>query len=136
MALVIPNQGESTGLSIFLGKTPIESLRLRLFTNNITPGESDTAVTYTEASGSGYASVLLTAANWVISAGDPTSGTYPAITFEFTGALGNVFGYYVTGETSGVVRWAERFDPLPFDVQAAGDQIIVTPSITLQDLLD
>lgn len=136
MTLVIPNQGESTALSIALGKTAVESLRLRLFTNNITPADTDVMSTYTEATGSGYANVLLTAANWTISGTTPTSAAYPAITFAFTGALGNVYGYYVTGETSNTVRWAERFATAPFNVQAAGDQIIITLNHTLQDTQD
>lgn len=136
MPLRIPNAGETTALSIMVGKTAVENLRLRLFTNNVTPSDTDVPATYTEASGNGYANVLLTAANWVITAGDPASAAYPEITFTFTGALGNVYGYYITGETSTVVRWAERFTTSPFDVQANGDQIKITPILTLKDGLD
>ena len=136
MTLRMSNTGEQQALSIMLNKTAGENLRLRLFTNNITPADTDVLATYTEASGSGYANVLLTAANWTVTAGDPASASYPEITFTFTGALGSVYGYYITGETSNLVRWAERFPTAPFDVQANGDQIKITPTITLKDTLD
>ncbi len=136
MVLRVPNEGESQALGISLGKIAVESLRLRLFSNNVTPGETDTSATYTEVTGSGYASVLLTAANWVLTEGAPTEAAYPEVTFAFTGAAGNVYGYYITGETSGKVRWAERFTSAPFNVTASGDQIKVTPKITAQDTQD
>lgn len=136
MTLRVPNQGESTALSILVAKTPVEGLRLRLYTNNLTPGEADVLATYTEATGSGYANVLLTPANWVITEGAPSNAAYPEVTFTFTGALGNVYGYYLTGETSNKVRWAERFTTAPYNVTASGDLIKVTPVLTLADTLD
>lgn len=136
MTLRIPNEGEVAFLGTALGKTAVEALTLRLFTNNVTPSDTDTIATYTEAAGSGYAAVGLTASNWVLTAGAPSDATYPEITFTFTGALGNVYGYFITGDTSSDVWWAEAFTGGPFDVQANGDQIKVTPIITLQDTLD
>lgn len=136
MTLLVPNEGESQILGIMLGKIAIESLRLRLYSNNKTPAEADTPASYTEATGGGYASVLLTAANWTLTEGAPTLAEYPMVTFTFTGGIGNIYGYYVTGETSNKVRWAERFTDGPYDVQATGDQISVTLRVTLQDLSD
>lgn len=136
MPLRIPDAGEVRALEQLVNKSAGENLRLRLYTNNVTPGEADTPATYTEASGNGYANVLLTAANWVVTAGDPSNATYPEVTFSFTGALGNVYGYYITGETSNTVRWAERFTTSPFEVQANGDQIKITPILTLKDTVD
>lgn len=132
MALVIPNGAEKVALENFLNKTAPENLVLRLFTNNVTPGESDVVGTYTEASGSGYSSASLTAASWTVTEGAPTEGVYPEVTFTFTGALGNVYGYYVTGATSGAIKWAERFTGAPFNIQNNGDQIKVTPKITYE----
>lgn len=136
MTLRIPDAGEVAFLGTALGKTAVEALTLRLFTNNVTPGDGDTVATYTEATGSGYAAVAITAANWTLTAGAPSDATYPEVTFTFTGALGNVYGYYITGDTSSAVWWAEAFTGGPFDVQNNGDQIKVTPVITLKDTVD
>ena len=49
MTLVVPNVGEVRALEHILD----ESLTLKLYSNNITPSETDTASTYTEVSGGG-----------------------------------------------------------------------------------
>lgn len=136
MTLLVPNEGEAQMLSTMLGKTAIETLRLRLYSNDKTPAETDTPASYTEATGGGYANVALTAASWTVTEGAPTLAAYPTVTFTFTGGIGNIYGYYVTGDTSNKVRWAERFSDAPYEVQAAGDQISITLQISLQDLLD
>lgn len=129
MALVVPNQGEEIALAAFLNKTAPQDLTLRLYTNDYTPVEGTTEANVTEASGSGYAAKALTAANWTI-AGDPREASYPEQTFAFTGALGNVYGYYLTQNTSGKLIYAERFTGAPFNVAQNGDEIKVTPKIT------
>lgn len=130
MPLVVPNVGEGNALRAWIasGKT------LRLFTNNITPGEADTAATYTEAAGNGYAALALTGGTgggaWTVTEGAPSSASYPQQTFTFTGALGNVYGYYVTETTGGALCWAERFSDGPYNIANNGDQIKITPTIT------
>ncbi len=64
MALVFPNIGEERILKHALNHTAPENLVLRLYTNNVTPGETDTASTYTEASGSGYSAITLTGGSY------------------------------------------------------------------------
>lgn len=131
MALVVPNGAEVVLLSYFVGKiASTEGLTLRLFTNNVTPGETDTAATFTEASGNGYAAIPLTGASWTVTPGAPTSAAYAQQTFTFSGALGNVYGYYLTRTTTGDIAWAERFSDGPYNIQNNGDQIKVTPTIT------
>ena len=132
MALVVPNQGEQLLLDAFTGKTAGQNLVLRLFTSNTTPAETDTEATYTEATGNGYAAITLTAANWTTTPGAPTNTAYAEQTFTFTGALGNVYGYYFTQVTSGKLVWAERFTSAPFNIANSGDQIKITPQITAE----
>jgi len=129
MALVVVNNGESVALQLLTNKlvTP-ENLILRLYTNNITPGETDTAATYTEATGSGYAAITLTGASWTVSG--TTQIAYAEQTFTFTGALGNVYGYYLTRATSADLVLAERFTGAPFSINNNGDQIKITLVIT------
>lgn len=133
MALVVPNDGEVDALSYYVNKSTPENLVLRLFTNNVTPGESDTAATYTEASGGGYASKTLTGASWTITPGAPTEAAYAQQSFAFTGPLtGNaqVYGYYLTRVTSGKIAHAERFSDGPYAIVNNGDEVKVTPKIT------
>ena len=68
MALVVVNNGESIALQLITNKlvTP-ENLILKLYTSNTTPAETDTAATYTEATGFGYGAITLTGASWTVS---------------------------------------------------------------------
>lgn len=130
MALLVPNNGEGDGLSYFVNKSAPENLILKLYTSNTTPAEADVAATYTEAAGNGYAALTLTGANWTITEGAPSNAAYAQQTFTFTGALGNVYGYFMVRATSGRIAYAERFSDGPYNVTTNGDQIKVTPTIT------
>lgn len=128
--LLVPNAGEDLALQNFLNKTAPQNQTLRLYTNNVTPAETDTAGTFTEASGFGYSAIGLTGASWTITPGAPTEAAAAEQTFTFTGALGNVYGYFFTQTVSGILMWAERFTGAPFNITTNGDQIKVTPKIT------
>jgi hypothetical protein len=131
MTLLVPNAAEDVMLQNILNKTAPQSGRLKLFTSNTTPAETDTEASYTEAAGFGYVDIgPLTPASWTITPGAPTSAAYPEQTFTFTGALGNVYGYYVVQTTSGKILFAERFSTGPFNIANNGDQIKVTMQFT------
>lgn len=93
----------------------VQNLTLKLFKNNITPAETDTAGTYTEAAFTGYSAVTLTSeqatALWPAptTSSGTTSSTYgtPAV-FSATSAE-TEFGYYVVEATSTILMWAEAF---------------------------
>lgn len=130
MPLLVPNNGEGDALAYMVNKAAPQDLVLRLFTNNITPAETDVAATYTEATGFGYAAITLTGATWTVTEGAPGNASYPQQTFTFTGALGNVYGYYLTRVTSGRIAWAERFSDGPYNVVNNGDTIKITPFLS------
>lgn len=194
MPLLVPNGAELRMLGNIVNLTTPENLVLRLFTSNTTPAETDTAASYTEASGNGYSALTLTGASWTTVAskagtvntsgtavtsvsGDnftgivagmaitinavayvvqsvtnsttlvltatagtqsgvaystPSTAHYAEQTYTFTGALGNVYGYYLTEATSGQIKWSERFTSAPLNIANNGDQIKVTPIITLE----
>ena len=133
MALVVCNQGEAIMLENIINKTAAENLVLRLYSNDVTPGETDTELTYTEVTGNGYAAINVPPADWDAAvAGDPSYiQTTAAKSFVFTGAAGNVYGYYITQVTSGKLVWAERFTGAPFNIVNNGDKIDITPRIEL-----
>jgi hypothetical protein len=132
MTIVVPNTGEVIALQYLTNKvaTP-ENLVYRLFATNVTPAETDTAASYTEAAGGGYANKTMTGANWTVTAGAPSNAAYAAQTWTFTGALttnGTIFGYYVTRVTSLDLVLAETFSS--FTPANNGDNIVLTPTIT------
>lgn len=127
MAIVVPNVTEVAVLTWFL-KT--EDLFLRLFSNNVTPSETDTAATFTQVTGGGYSQITLDKDDWTITSGDPSFGTQAQKTFSFTGPTGapsTIYGYYVVNG-AGVLQWAERFPGanVPF-TPIAGSSIKITP---------
>lgn len=132
MALLVPNAGEVITLNYLVNKvTTTRDLIYRLFATNVTPAETDTAGTYTEAAGGGYAAKTLTGASWTVTGGAPTSASYAQQTWTFTGALTTnptVYGYYVTRATDADLVLAETFSS--FTPANNGDQILLTPAIT------
>lgn len=128
MSLVLVDNGESIVLQLITNKLPTtENLVLRLFTNNITPSKTDVVGTYIEASGFGYVNITLIGASWTVSG--TTQIAYAQQVFTFTGALGNVYGYYYTRAITGDLFAAERFSVTP-NIANNGDQIKITPTIT------
>jgi hypothetical protein len=133
MALVIPNQSEADSLEVFVNKLEPEDIILRLFTNDVTPGDSTTATDFTEASGSGYAAITLTGAGWDSAIeGNPSTITHPEQTFTLTGALDPLYGYYMTRAVSGRIVGAGRFDDGPYTIPSGGGSVTVTPTIISQ----
>jgi hypothetical protein len=131
MSLVVCNQGERIALEAFLNIAPAADLVLGLYTNNLAPSATDTEDDYVEATGYGYAAHVFVPGDWVITPGNPTEAVYPEVIFTFTGALGNVYGYFVTEDASPPrLAWAERFTDGPYNVTGSGIQIAVTPKIT------
>jgi hypothetical protein len=113
MTLIITTAGKNKQLQELLNR----ALTLRLYSNNAVPDVADTAASYTEITGGGYAAKPLTYANWIISGG---VAIYPALDFNFTSATdipGTAYGYYLT-DVDNEVRWVERFEEsvLPFTV--------------------
>src|SRR5574338_390456 len=107
MALNVPDVGENLAVGCLVNKLTPENPVLRLFKNNITPADTDTAATYTEADFTGYAAITLTGSSW----GAPSGGSisYAQQTFTCSGAGSTtIYGYYLTQATSGILMWSER----------------------------
>lgn len=133
-ALVLVDNGESLALQALLNKTAQdENLVLRLFKSNTTPAETDTAGTYTEADFTGYSAITLTGSSWTVSGTSPTTASYAQQTFTSSAdqSSQNIYGYYITRATTGDLVWAERFPAGPYPIANNGDNIKVTPQITM-----
>lgn len=125
MAGVLTFAGDAAMLEAFLEGT---RLSLHLFTNDRNPRKDDDAELYTEALGGGYVARLLTSAAWTLTPGPPAIATAGDEAFSFTGAVGPVFGYFLL-DGEGRLIGAERFAGAPFDIQRAGDTVVVRPMI-------
>ncbi len=135
MALVVPNGSEVIFLNYILNIDAPENISIRLYSNNVIPTESSTVATFIEMSnGLGYLTggQSLTPGSWSIISGNPSQAEHTEMTWTFTGAAGLVYGYYVTRDTGGELMWAERFSNGPFNITTNGDQIKITPRLTLE----
>ena len=136
MALLVPDVGEVELLKRLLySNAGSENLTLKLYSNNVTPAESDTATTYTEATFTGYAAKTLTStqtgSTWGVPAtvGGVTSSTYGTAQVFSPTSSQTIYGYYVIGATSTVLLWAELFSSAKSLV--SGDTLTVTPKLQL-----
>lgn len=131
MPLNFPDVGENIALEAITNKTAPQNLVLRLYSNNITPSDTDIAGTYTECTFPGYAAITLTGANWNAAAGGSISyNAQQTFTRSSTGTAENVYGYYVTQTTSGLLVYSERDGSAPFSIANTGDNVKLTPTIT------
>jgi len=128
MALVFVNGGEDLALKALLNHTAGQNLVLRLFRNDQTPVDTHTASDYTEANFTGYANVTLTGSSWSVSGG-LASYAQQAFTSSAGSQNQNVYGYYMTQTSSGLLVYAERFTNGPYNIADNGDVIRVTPTI-------
>lgn len=132
MPLTLVDQGESILLDLILAG----NLTLRLFTNNITPAETDTELAMggtgalAEPS-AGYAAKTLTSGNWTKAGTAPTEATYNAAqVFTFTGAAGPIYGYSIHRASDNKLLWLEKFSAA-YSAVTNGDHLDVTPKFNL-----
>ena len=130
MAILLTDAGKQKALEYLVGKnTTTESLILKLYSNNYTPDIEDTLDDYVEVTiANGYAAKGLSLAQWSVAAG---SAVYPQQTWTFTGAAGNIYGYYAISSVSNEVIFAERFPDGPYIINTNGDVLKVTLNIVL-----
>lgn len=133
MAIMVPDVGADEFLKVYFNNTrPAggNNLTMKLFVNDVTPADTNTAGSFTEATGGGYVSKTLTNGSWTITVGhDPSDATYAAQTWTFTGPLTTnttVYGYFVT-DADGTLIFADRLSSsfIPAD---NGDQLVITPT--------
>lgn len=133
MALLVPDVGERELLSRALNKSIPDDCKLHLYINNKTPAEGDVVADYTASTGSGYAPITLTGSNWTVTtAAGTTTASYPQVTFTYTGAEPNIYGYYVTNATGTTLLWAERFSDGPYAIPSGGGSVKISPKIELE----
>ncbi len=132
MALVVPDSGERRLLEYIVNKTSPTDLVLHLYTNSVNlSSETFTSGNFTEATASGYSSVVLTGAGWAAATSSGISSALydNGITFSFSVGQ-DIMGYYVT-DVSNNILWAEEFPGAPFQLPVGGGDIAVRPQVQL-----
>lgn len=134
--IVVPDVGEVFLLRRMLYEdADAENWTLKLFSNNVTPAEADTAGSYTEATFTNYVSKTITSSQsgstWAVptTSSGTTSATYNTAFSWSAGSSQTIYGYFVVGATSGTLIYAEAFGagkPL-----VSGDTLNITPRIQL-----
>lgn len=135
-ALTLMDIGADEFLKVYFNNTrPAggNNLTLKLYCTNVTPADTNTAASYTECAGGGYAAKTLTNGSWTVTtANDPSDAVYAEQTYTFTGALTTnptIYGYYVVDADNTLV-WAELFGST-FTPANNGDNVKVTPKCQL-----
>jgi len=129
VAIKINTDGAEQTLKYFVGQTSsTELLYLRLYSNNITPTTITTLADFVEVTGGSYTQKTLAADAWDVSGNVATSDTQ---IWNFTSGVGNIYGYYLVGQTSGKLYASERFTSGPFNIVNPGDQVSVTATISI-----
>lgn len=128
MAFLVPNEGEDFCLEKVVNYTDIASqdLILRLYENDITPGETDVVADYTEVTDGSYASKTLTGSSWSITDG---AASYAQQTYTIATTQA-IYGYYITNFAGTVLVLAEKFDSV-INIGAGGGTLNITPTINL-----
>lgn len=136
MALLCPDVGEVLLLTNLLGSG--NNWTLKLFKNDITPAEGDTAGTYTVADFTNYVDKTLTrtvsGSTWATpttTTGTTSSEYNSASPQSWTcGATGNtIYGYYIVDAIAGTLLIAERF--AASRTLALNDTLNLTPKLEL-----
>lgn len=132
MALVSSQVGNTLLLRYMLNNQSAADVEIRLYSNDVTPSESDVLGTFTESTASNYSAIRLSGAAWTVAAG-PQSGstaTYAQQTFTMTGA-GTFYGYFCTSSNKTNLLWGERFTGAPFVLPSGGGSVSVVPRVSL-----
>jgi len=132
MAGFTPNEGETLIANLIFANADVDrgtNLELLLFTDT-SPGETITAATLTEPTGTGYSRITLTDGTWTVT-GDTASYPLQTFTTGTGGWTGSVQGYAIvtTGTTPRILTIeVDPNGPYTFN---ENDTYDVTPNVTI-----
>lgn len=134
MAFAVSNDGDKLIAQYLTNAATPENLKIKLFTNNVTPDKSYVASSLTECTATGYAAVTTASGSFTVTEGTGNGSTattiaYPAQTFTLTAAA-TCYGYFLVGATSGKLYWAEVFSGGPYTIPSGGGTISVTVNVS------
>lgn len=133
--LLVPDVGEKVLLDYLRSSFQSMPLILRLFQNDHVPTPADDITAYVEANFDGYSQIVLGGPWSVASMLDGRAFIAQVVqVWTSSGAVtpNDIWGYYIVTSDGTRLVLAERFPVAPVLVSAAGDQVVVTPSLTLR----
>jgi hypothetical protein len=129
VAIQLSTDAADTILKYLTGVTATtETLKLKLYSNNVNLSAFTDLADFTEVTGGGYAEKNLSVTDWTVSGGVITS---TSLLFTFTANIGQIYGYYLVGATSAKLIAFEKFSSGPFNIATNGDTITVTATISV-----
>jgi hypothetical protein len=111
----IPYQGKIELFNRFLGINSTDLLKLKLYSTDRTPSDSDTISEYDELDGNGYSAIEIPLSDWsVVSDGTNIKAILQTQTFTFSGLITRISGLYLTSNDDSLLIYAERFSDGPY----------------------
>jgi hypothetical protein len=110
---------------------PDSMLTVEFFTNNFTPTDASVSGDFTICSDTAFIAQFNTSQFSVTQGTDGANGLWTPIDATSTTFTGTVYGYRISGQTSGTILGAERFST-PIVISAIGEKIKVTPALNLK----
>lgn len=112
MAIVVPNEAEINLLEFLVGQSAegLDGCRVRLYTNNLTPGATTVLGDFTEATWTGYSEADPAPWGTVATDGMGRAATTSAtmVYSNSSGGSQTFFGYYVTDSADTKLLFCER----------------------------
>lgn len=132
MPIVVTNSGEIQLMQRALDSTASqENLLVKLFKNDYTPVATTDSTDLTVADYDSYADGTMVTGSWGAAATDGTGSAVISygsnFVFDGTGSTNTVYGYWVEGQTSGDVYWAERLSNAV--TVGGGSSFTITPKL-------
>lgn len=129
---IISDYGSQKALDTFDSNSPWSNAKVRLYSNNHTPTDSDTIANYTEATFTGYAAINMPAFPASTVTGHVASSTAASITFTLTSGSQAIYGVYIT-DNAGTNLLAAIEDPnAPVTLNTTVNTYTVTLTLTAQ----
>lgn len=138
---VVPNVGEFTLLEIYRDRwMNVNNPKMHLFKNDHVPGPEDLLSDYTECDFSGYSPDVLDEWDAPVLQADGSYMIQEVNNSIFANAGGppanDIYGYYVTDNSSSVLLWAQRDPNAPFRSSTLNHIYIVRARFFLQSRSD
>lgn len=132
MAAVLHDEGKPWLLRLLIQNYAMR-IRLRLFSNDLTPTRATVASAYTEADFSGYSQQLPSWPTPTLDAQNEGSTQADTITYTHTGSSSpqTVYGWYLYDIIDNVVIFSQRL-PSPVVLSLAGDFVSIALPLKLK----
>lgn len=118
------DEGSQGLLDVETGHLAREALYMRLFSNNVTVDGTQDHTSFTEATFTGYAAVLLADPGASVVTAHIAAVTYAAALFTITAGSQNIYGWYITNAGGTRAYWAQTDAGAPVAMSSSGLNVL------------